>query len=393
MVRYSEGSHPLFCGPKNRSMEEYKTIHPDISSYLSGLTIEEIENVIQDFHQKELKIVEIIEKYSLEMVNISEFRTYLPPVLHPENVCPECRAVSWVSHKSRRKLSKPYCPVCETSMYEDFCPEDRLRELEFERLKREQEEAEWNYWHVPPDLADQGIIEITTEKYESLDFDVKVFLGSMVANAISDDFTMVDGGKLRDFKMYPDNAVISRFLADLGVENRAVSDLLIGFDEEISQKLLLPENRLDASIENQYKLWKQIILDEARELLEFQMLDSGFELTQGKIVNEILADLLEDYSLGQIYHIIYNAVNGACKFYAKNNIRRYAANTVIYNCRRSRDRFKSNGWTLRPYNRPWKCKQSEMSRYFFDSVLQIGENGFNVRPSIEALTVSQFNFI
>ena len=212
-------------------------------------------------------------------------------------------------------------------------------------------------------------------------------------NAISEDFTMVDGGKLRDFKMYPDNTVISRFLADLGVENGTVPDLLIGFDEEISRKLLLPEKRLDSSIEEQYKLWKQIILDEARELLQFQMSDSGFQLKQGEVVDEILSDLLQDYSLGQVYHLIYNAVNSACRFYAKNNIRQYAANTVIYNCRRSRDKFKANGWTLRPYNRPWRCKQSEMSRYFFDSVLQIGEEGFKSRPSIEALTISQFNFI
>jgi hypothetical protein len=375
-------------------MEEYKTIHPVISSYLSGLTSEEIENVIQDYHEKELKILDIIEKYGLEKVNISEFRTYLPPALHSDNICPECKAVSWIAHTARGMLSKPYCPVCETPMYEDFCPENRLRALEFERLRREQEEAEWSYWHaIPPDLEAHGIIDVTSERYESLDFDVKVFLGSLVANAISEDFTRVDGGKLRDFKLYPNSSEITRILSVLGGENKTVCEWLFGFDEEIAKKLLLPEKRLEASIEYQFKLWKQIIMDEARELLEFQMSDSGFELVQGQVVDEILSDLLEDYSLGQVYHLIYNAVNAACKFYAKNNIRQYAANTVIYNCRRNRDRYKANGWDLKAYNRPWGCKQSEMSRYFFDSVLQIGEEGFKTRPSIEALTVSQFNFI
>ncbi|PWE00023.1 hypothetical protein [Marinilabilia rubra] len=375
-------------------MEEYKTIRPDISSYLSGLTSEEIENVIQDYHEKELKILDIIEKYGLEQVNISEFRTYLPPALHSENVCPECKAVSWVSHTIRGKLSNPYCPVCETPMFEDFCPENRLRALEFERLRREQEEAEWAYWHaIPPDLEAHGIIDVTSERYESLDFDVKVFLGSLVANAISEDFTKVDGGNLRDFKMYPNKSEIDRILSVLGIEDKGACELFYGFDEKIAKKLLLPEKRLESSIEDQYKLWKKIILDEARELLEFQMSDSGFELKQGEVVDEILSDLLQDYSLGQVYHLIYNAVNSACRFYTKNNNRQYAANAVIYNCRRSRDKFKANGWTLRPYNRPWGCKQSEMSRYFFDSVLQIGEEGFKTRPSIEALTVSQFNFI
>lgn len=107
-------------------MEEYKTIYPEISSYFSGLTTEEIENVIQDYHEKDLKILDIIEKYGLEKVNVPEFRTYLPPTLHPENICPECKAVSWVAHRARGILSNPYCPVCETPMYEDFSPENRF---------------------------------------------------------------------------------------------------------------------------------------------------------------------------------------------------------------------------------------------------------------------------
>ena len=269
-----------------------------------------------------------------------------------------------------------------------------MRKLEFLRLQREQEEAEWGYWHtITPDLEAHGIIDITAERYETLDFDVKVFLGSLVANAISEDFSKVDGGNLRDFKLYPNSSEIDRILSVLGIEDKGACELIYGFDEEVAKKLLLPVKRLESSIEDQNKLWKKIILDEARELLEFQMFESGFELKQVEVVDEILSDLLQDYSLGQVYHLIYNAVNSACRFYTKNNIRQYAANTVIYNCRRSRDKFKANGWTLKPYNRPWECKQSEMSRYFFDSVLQIGEEGFKTRPSIEALMVSQFNFI
>ncbi len=374
-------------------MEKIKIIQQEVSSYLSKLTPFQVEQLIQDYHEKELKVSEIIKKYNLEPIKYSnKFKKHLPSIQHPDNICPKCNTQSIVTHICRGTISNPFCPTCLVSMYEDYDPANRIEYIEFEKLSKEQEELHWqnnsSYFS-----NESNIVDVTLNIYEGLPFDVKVFLGSLVANGISEDFKQIDGWGIRDLKFYPKESTIELYLAELGQLNKMIFELKFTFETEVARKLIFPKDRLGLSIQEQYSLWKKIVLDEACELLEFQMNDSGFKLTQGEMVNEIFSELMEEYSLGQIYHLIYSSVNSACKFYSKKGNRSYAANTVIHNCRNSGVRYKSNDWTLKPYNRPYTCKQSELSKYYFDSVLKIGENGFNLRPSIETLTIDKFNLL
>ena len=367
-------------------MEEIKIIQPEVSSYLSKLTSIEIEQVIKDFHEKELKISDIIKKYDLEEVKNSEFKDHLPPVQNPDNICPICNAQSVAAHKSRGSLSNPYCPCCKVSMYENYSPEDTLKQLEWDRMMLKQEEELMN---MPTFIQSDSsaTIDVTLSRYEALKFEVKVFLGSLVINGISEDYQRILGWDFGDLKLYPNRSKIDYYLSELGEISKTIWEIHFYFEPEVSRKLLLPKSQLGSSQKKQLQLWKQIVIDEAHDLLAFQMNESGLEIVQGPIVEEILTDLLLDYSLGQVFHIIYNAVNEACKLHSKNNDRAFVSKTAIYNCLKIRDRYKSNGWALKAYNRPGGCKQSEMSNYFFDSVLNIGDNGFYQRPSIELLPI------
>ena len=93
--------------------------------------------------------------------------------------------------------------------------------------------------------------------------------------------------------------------------------------------------------------------------------------------------ILNDFSVSQIYGIIWRAVADASKLYLEKGIsKKHAANSVIGACERYAERAKINGWDLTQYNRIKDLPQSVLSLFYFNRVLGIGEMGFRVPPTI-----------
>lgn len=89
------------------------------------------------------------------------------------------------------------------------------------------------------------------------------------------------------------------------------------------------------------------------------------------------------FSVSQIYGIIWCAVADASKLYLEKGIsKKHAANSVIGACERYAERAKINGWDLTQYNRIKDLPQSELSLFYFNRVLGIGEMGFRVPPTV-----------
>lgn len=61
--------------------------------------------------------------------------------------------------------------------------------------------------------------------------------------------------------------------------------------------------------------------------------------------------------------------------------KKHAANTTIGLCQRYIERAKINGWKLTEYKKPKDLLQSELSRFFFNRVIKIGELGFTMQPT------------
>lgn len=60
----------------------------------------------------------------------------------------------------------------------------------------------------------------------------------------------------------------------------------------------------------------------------------------------------------------------------------HAANTTISACERYAERAKINGWDLKGYRRIKDLPQSALSLFFFNRVLEIGDMGFTIPPTI-----------
>ena len=103
--------------------------------------------------------------------------------------------------------------------------------------------------------------------------------------------------------------------------------------------------------------------------------------------------LLNDFSVSQIYGIIWKMVANASKRYLEGGIsKKHAANSVISACERFAVQAKINNWSLKGYNRPKDLPQSSLSSFFFNRVLGIGDMGFKLPPTMMSLKNETFCF-
>ena len=108
-----------------------------------------------------------------------------------------------------------------------------------------------------------------------------------------------------------------------------------------------------------------------------------FYFKKSKPIRQTFEIILNDFSVSQIYGIIWRAVADASKLYLEKGIsKKHAANSVIGARERYAERVKINGRDLTQYNRIKDLPQSELSLFYFNRVLGIGEMGFRVPPTI-----------
>ena len=72
----------------------------------------------------------------------------------------------------------------------------------------------------------------------------------------------------------------------------------------------------------------------------------------GDKTNGVLNDLLNEFSVGQIYHLIYTATNKALRFKEEHCVaNNHAANSIIGYMQSLGERAQNDHWNLNNYNR------------------------------------------
>lgn len=161
--------------------------------------------------------------------------------------------------------------------------------------------------------------------------------------------------------------------------------------EEIFRLGVLPSEWLKDSL----IIWKKIALNECLQYLDQSLREHNLTLTPGEKTILVINNLLEDYSVGQIFNMIWRASKDAAAFLVRMKVtKQHAANTVVGAMQRYGENAKIEGWEVKSYRRPYSCPQSILSQVFFDSVLKIGEAGFNLTPYIiDYRDISDINVI
>lgn len=170
--------------------------------------------------------------------------------------------------------------------------------------------------------------------------------------------------------------------------NHVLWSLNFGSDITAAQKYVVELERILRTGEwpehwysERLPLWKKIALQECLEYLDVVLNEHNLNLTPGEKTLLVFRNVLEEYSVGQAYNMIWRAGKDAAAFYMRGGVSKaHASNTVVGAIQRNAERAKAEGWETKAYRRDRRCPESITSQVLFNTALKIGEDGFNLPP-------------
>ena len=374
---------------------------------LAHLTEIQVEELIKRYYNKE-KVKYLIEEYGID-AKPSQLVKLFPPVI-TEKICPYCNTNLIIKRFSRDNVWDNKFAICPSCGHEesDSCHCKNCKEKERLRLQNERQEKQ---------EALQSLLYIDEDKkvdLDSLSFEDKIYLGAFLREGISEDFNYVKSincfhnplaptkdftseilGILREKRLidvHPDSD--PEYFEEIDIETGNVRFHLgkvkwalnvkkEGFDNvQLVNSLINPDYSIEP--EESYKIWRKISLHEALEYFYYSVKNIlGVEYSPGEKTIATLSDLINDYSVSQIYMIIYKSTNNALRFQAERGVnRKHASNTIVGNAQNFAERAKVNKWDLVRYSRLRELPESALSKFFFERILKIGYKGFNERPRL-----------
>ena len=389
----------------------------EIHEKLRHLTMLQIESLMNKYYNG-VKASDIIKEYNIDTTS-SKLYTLFPPIICEDIICPVCNEPMYKERDSKSSYSwnkkKPFCAICghtdEIICKCNYCIAERekVRKLNEERKVRILQEKREKIKKV----YDLNIVPVN---YSELNFREKVFLGALLRTSLSEDMEVILPLNDAERELAPTIGYIKEILSYLigrgvvSVDSNSSIDAFLDSNEEkdiefpnvyyitmvkyrinivgdediknILSKIINPKSFSDADKEDALNIWKEIALEECIEYFEYQMKSVRFDFNIGEKTIAIFKDLLENFSVSQIYGIIYKSVANATKYYQESSVsKKQAANSVIGGCQRYAERAMINNWELTKYSRIKELPQSMISEFFFDRVIGVGSLGFNMPPS------------
>lgn len=142
--------------------------------------------------------------------------------------------------------------------------------------------------------------------------------------------------------------------------------------------------------EAQLALWRKIALNECLQYLYVALEEHGLTFKPGEKTFLVINNLLEDFSVAQIYTFIWRAAKDAAAYLIRERVaKQHAANTVVGAMQRMGERARAERWDVSRYGRNFNCPQSAISQVLFNAVLLIGDSGFNKPPTNQMLVITK----
>lgn len=407
----------------------------------NNLSVDEQFDLLNKYYNQGIGAEKLVSEYGLS-IRSSQLIGMFPPE-ETSDVCECCggRIVKKRVNKStfdkyNRNPSKYsselkrllYCSVCNHIPFPRYneqckCPVcSKQRQLKREQRIREEMELAKTRAEIVRDVFD---IEDIPVQYDDLSFLNKVYLGALILGLVSEDLYCVpprincniklapvdvwndsDGCGSLDSLIYrtlhnhhvinvDPNSDIDSFVFDEDNYPQSFYTFRVGYHlnleypenkYDLYHKILSPRFYDESNITNAFDLWKTIAMAECVEYLLYQIKRVGWSFTPGEKTRVVINELLEEFSVSEIYAIIYSSVTYACRLYEERKMgKKQAANTVVSICRTTADKIRDGKWERRSYGRIKEAPQSILSSYYFDSVLKIGEKGFTNPPNYEDL--------
>lgn len=361
----------------------------EVHSKLKHLNEKQIEELIERYYSNE-KVSDLIRFFEIDC-KPSDLVKFFPPEKLEDIFCPYCKK-EMVRKRISRERSEVfiYCPNCNHKFEDNNC---------------ECENCKMTKFNIINELCS---VDIKKVKISELSFKERVYLATILRGIdweeLMDEIRIFSLNST-DKKLLPRCEKEVEILKELFNKGILKIDFLSDFDAftgsiadgtyakkfylnkvryilnmKYSTELINPNiNLKNEDLDEIYFLLRHILLEECYEYLEFQMEKVGFCFNPGKITEEVFNELLNNFSIGQVYNIIYTSITRATRYYQEGGVyRKQAANSVVTRCRSYGERILANGWELKAFSRPRECEESILSSLLFNRILSIGDNYFNI---------------
>lgn len=387
---------------------------------IAHLTKEQIENVMKIYYEGE-KVSNILKKYEIK-ISTSQLYTLFPPKITGKE-CIHCKSImvspwqskSWSSFMNENET---YCIECghTNSRYCNcvYCEEYRRNEMlaEQEKQKKLLEKKKATLAQV----YDKSNWKLKLES--DLTLEDKLYLAAILRSSLSENIMYVESLIEKKDLIAPTGEfeieiiktltgreiLVPHVLSDIDafdIEYGEVEDdyhisyriykvryriNIEPHDSDYSamiKRLIYPDLSTEVGFkEFCYEKWKRIALDECLQYLLYQMNKVGYSFNPGDKTIRVFEQLLEHFSVSQIYGIIYRSVaNSTQRYQAREITKIYAQNSVITSCENHGQRAIAQGWKLSHYSRIKDLPETYCSLVLFTSIMKIAELGFLEKPT------------
>lgn len=392
-----------------------------INEKLKHLDLESIEELMRLYYSNEKNNKELISLYNIDIKSPSLLYKLFPPQKLDNSFCPCCESDLYINRPSKSassySINPEFCPVCnhiEISTCDcDFCVEKR--HLERKALEEKRKLEIKNRRNLV--LNHYPISNLDSLHLDDISFRDKVYLGSLLRASLAEDLSTIlpvedtnltpNGVLTSDIlkllyskdiiKVHPDFSSLDAFTSNSEMAypslfyiykvhyllNIKYSDC----KDELINELLYPNYFTEEDVEVAYDLWREVALNECIEYLLYNMQKVKFDFSPGEKTFLLINNLLDNFSVSQIFYIIHSSIGGASRHYLEGNISKgHAANSVISRCQTKGEKILLGNWSAYDYFRPADLPQSCLSEFLFNKVLKIGDKGFTVCPSIDVIS-------
>lgn len=373
--------------------------------YLGHLSSDELRSFINDYYDG-VSVKELKEKYKLEYTgtNISK----ILPKQELEIICPYCDEFMFGEYPPKSRADEGFenikCKSCN-HLYDKYCRCDNCTKKHIEEKKKIESEKRSKIKQITRSWPNGSV-----HLYD-LNLKDKVFLGAMLREGATEDFSKFYSINSNRYKLSPliehtmksinhmvktsgvlaihPDSPTSAF-EEIDVENQSYSYYPASVNYylnvaaeplsyiEVADELMNPPKLEEFDVDEALELWREIAYYECLEYL-LDTIENLFkiEFKVGEKTELTIKELLNQYSTSQIYAIIYYAGTRASRFKIEQRVsNQHAANYIIGACRSYSERAKANGWEIQKYHRRKHLAQSSVSKFLYERILAVGDNGF-----------------
>ena len=391
-----------------------------INEKLQHLDNNSIIKLMEMYYSGHKTATELIELYNIKTAPSNLFKLF-PEEIVMGKKCIYCESDIYVKRPSKTNYNRnnniPFCPSCgHEDSYRCKC-EGCITNREIELRKKEKEKQE--------EIARKKFLINETYKLsnetrcelDNLKFLDKLYLASICRALLSEDGTttiplenvddvIAPNNKVYDILkyLYNSNIILVSPTSDINAfkdgENFPNTFYLgsvkfhinVKYDSDKMEtigKILNPTVDLQESVNMAYDIWREIALGECLDYLIYQMNKVGFNFSPGDKTVAVINELLDSFSVSQVYYIIYKGITNANRYYQEGGIsKKQAANSVISRCQGFAEKALIEGWDISKYKRIKELPQSSLSQILFNKIYKIGDKCIDEVPSLEILNDS-----